>query len=293
MTQYFNVLRNNNTVSGVNMVSLNNISRSIKTELKYFRFHKPIYDLKPPLSNMSPEMCDLNGYNLIGGPSTLLPYCLGKGAIEEVIKILEILEKDNYSEYLINYYGEGLKKFGKNWYYADITTVLVGLSTIIRPKNYLEIGVRRGRSLAMVLSKSPDCNVVGFDMWIQNYAGMSNPGPDYVIKEMEKFNYSGKLEFINGDSHDTMPKYFMQNPNAYFDLITIDGDHSNHGASIDFIHALPRLKIGGAIVFDDIAHPYHPSLKKIWNKYIVSDPRFISYSFTELGYGVGFAIRKY
>jgi predicted O-methyltransferase YrrM len=279
--------------SDANMVNLDNVSGLIKTNLKYFISHKPIYESKPPLTDIAFDKCEFKGYDLIAGPSTLLSYCIGKDAIEEVIEVLEVLEKDKYTQYLINYYREGFKKFGEKWFYADVTTVLIGLSGIIRPKSYLEIGLRRGRSLAIVLSKSPDCNVVGFDMWIQNYAGMDNPGSDFVIKEMKKFNYSGKLEFINGDSHDTMPKYLRQNPKAYFDLITIDGDHSKHGASIDFTHALPRLKVGGAIVFDDIAHPYHPSLIKIWNKYIVSDPRFTSYSFTELGYGIGFAIRKY
>ncbi len=275
------------------MVDKCSIYKYILTGLRYLKYNKPRYNSKPSLTSITFDRDDITGYNLIAGPSTLLPYCVGKGAIEEVIGVLEKLEKDEYAEYLIEYYKDGLERFGKNWVYADITTVLIGLSSIIMPENYLEVGVRRGRSLAMVLSKSPECNAVCFDMWVPNYAGMDQPGPDHVTREMKKFHHSGKLEFINGDSHETMPQYFKQNPNVYFDLITIDGDHSPNGASMDLTHALPRLKVGGAVVFDDIVHPSHPSLITVWKNYIVSDPRFISYSFTDLGYGVGFAIRKY
>ena len=294
---YIKVLKIANVNKAIVMMSgcstYRSIYRLILNRLRYLKYNKPKYDSKPPLTNIASERGDITGYSLICGPSTLLPYCLGKDAIEEVIAVLEKLEKDEYSEHLIEYYKDGLEKFGKNWVYADITTVLIGLSGIIMPENYLEVGVRRGRSLAMVLSKNPKCNAVCFDMWVPNYAGMDQPGPDYVAQEMKKFHHFGTLEFIDGDSHETMPQYFKQNPKVYFDLITIDGDHSDHGASIDLTHALPRLKVGGAVVFDDIAHPSHPALIDVWKKYVVSDHRFISYSFTNLGYGVGFAIRKY
>lgn len=275
------------------MVNLNSISRLIRSELNYIRFHRPIYKTVPPVTNALFKESNLKGYDLIAGPSTLLPYCTGKNTIKEVIEALRKLENDTYTDYLINYYEEGLKKYGANWHYADITTVLIGLSSIIKPENYLEIGVRTGRSLAMVISKTPNCNAVGFDMWIQNYANMENPGPDFVTNVMKKVNHSGKLELISGNSHKTVPEYLKLHPDIYFDMITVDGDHSMHGASIDFAHVLPRLKIGGAIIFDDIAHPSHQSLIKVWNKYVVSDPRFASFSFTELGFGIGFAIRKY
>lgn len=274
------------------MVNLSSISKLIRSELNYIKFHRPIYKTVPPVTNALFTESNLKGYDLIAGPSTLQAYCTSENTIKAVIEVLRKLEKDAYTNYLLNYYEEGLKKYGTNWFYADITTVLTGLSDIIKPENYLEIGVRTGRSLAMVISKTPNCNVVGFDMWIQNYANMDNPGPDFVTSQMKKFNHSGKLKLISGNSHKTVPEYFKLHPDVYFDMITVDGDHSKHGASIDFAHVLPRLKVGGAIIFDDIAHPFHPSLIKVWNKYVVSDPRFVSFSFTELGYGIGFAIRK-
>ena len=132
-----------------------------------------------------------------------------------------------------------------------------------------------------------------FDMWVENYAGMENPGPDHVNSELDKFKHSGKREFINGNSHETLKKYFRQNPNLYFDLITVDGDHSNLGAAQDIADVLPRLSIGGAVLFDDTGNPNVVGLGDVWKKMLEENPRFSTFTYSEVGYGVGFAIRKY
>ena len=80
-----------------------------------------------------------------------------------------------------------------------------------------------------------------------------NPGPNFVKNELDKFDFQGRVNFINGDSKKTVPNFFKENPNLFFDLITIDGDHSLKGALRDIKNVLPRLKIGGAIIFDDIS----------------------------------------
>ena len=49
-------------------------------------------------------------------------------------------------------YAGGRGKAGGDWRYADILTVLAAACDLIRPRSYLEIGVRRGRSMAMVAS---------------------------------------------------------------------------------------------------------------------------------------------
>ena len=106
-------------------------------------------------------------------------------------------------------------------------------------------------SMAVVASRHPHARIVGFDRWIPNYVGMENPGPEFVQKELECVGYQEKVEFITGDSKKTVPAYFRQHPDAYFDVITVDGDHSAHGARVDLRHVIPRLKIGGFLVFDD------------------------------------------
>jgi predicted O-methyltransferase YrrM len=202
------------------------------------------------------------------------------------------LEPDDYIAYTSGYYRAGLERLGEHWRYADITTALLGLSRLLRPESYLEIGVRRGRSMAMVAATCPHCRIVGFDLWIQNYAGMPNPGPEFVREELARVGYQGQLELIGGNSHQTVKQYFKTQPDAFFDLITVDGDHSLQGAAEDLADVLPRLKIGGAIVFDDIVHPQHRYLSQVWRHFTQDSERFTTWEFDELGYGVAIAIRK-
>jgi predicted O-methyltransferase YrrM len=180
-------------------------------------------------------------------------------------------------------------RFGDHWRFADSTTVLCATALAVRPKAYLEIGVRRGRSAAVVGSLTPDCAIYGFDLWIQGYAGTDNPGPDFVRGELQKCGHRGDVTLISGDSRTTVPAFLKQHPNLFFDVINVDGDHSVAGAARDLANVLPRLKIGGVIVFDDIVSA--PALMRVWSWFVRSDGRFRAWEFTEAGAGVGVAIR--
>lgn len=217
----------------------------------------------------------------------------GIDTIKNALQLIQSLDMDDYCKYLADYYYEGMRRFGSNWRYADIVTVLLALTEALQPKNYLEIGVRRGRSVCAVASKARNCNFYLFDMWVSNYAGMENPGPKLVETELDKFLHTGKREFINGNSHETLKNFFNENPNLALDMVTVDGDHSYEGAAEDIRDVLPRLKIGGAIVFDDICHPKHLYLQEVWQNLVVDDSRFTSWTCRDIGYGVGFALRKW
>ena len=58
------------------------------------------------------------------GPSTLGDLAMNPTSLRQVIGILERLEPDDYSRYLLAYYRNGLERFGDAWRYADILTVL-------------------------------------------------------------------------------------------------------------------------------------------------------------------------
>jgi predicted O-methyltransferase YrrM len=211
---------------------------------------------------------------------------------QTVLNITQKLEPDDYLTHIRNFYREGILRFGDSWQYADILTTLCAATKFGRPRRYLEIGVRRGRSLAIVAAQQKDCEIYGFDMWVENYAGMPNPGVDFVKSEMLKLGHRGKVELITGDSHATVPEFFKNNPDLFFDLITVDGDHSEEGAAQDIRDVLPHLTVGGMIVFDDICHPAHPELKGVWQKEIGENPEFASYLYEDLGFGVALGIRK-
>jgi predicted O-methyltransferase YrrM len=229
----------------------------------------------------------------LAGPSTFVTDVSSAKAVRGMLDVLGRLSSDSYLEFLSRYGRRGLEEFGESWIYADINTVLYGLAEGLGADSYLEIGVRRGRSMAMVAAQRPRCHLVGFDLWKENYAGMSNPGPRLVRAELERIGHAGPLELISGDSRVTVPEYLREHPDRFFDLVTVDGDHSAQGARADILNVLPRIKCGGALVFDDIANPAHPDLMDVWTRLVARNKGFASWSFAETGFGVAFAIKRY
>ena len=262
------------------------------------KIHRTIvsrYVANTPLQqNMTYQYKDRNWYEpLIAGPNTFQRDLTSADTIEGVISVLKLLEPDEYIKFNLGFLRKGLSQFGNDWHCGDITTALYSISNKINVKNYLEIGVRRGRSMAMVAKLNPEVNITGFDMWIENYVGINNPGPDFVKKQLKKIGHKGTIELINGNSRKTVPNYFLKNPKTFFDLITVDGDHTKRGAKADLNNVIPRLKVGGFLVFDDIVNPWHTQLNKLWKNKIEKNKRFLTYSFRETGYGVGVAIKKW
>jgi hypothetical protein len=229
---------------------------------------------------------------VILNPGTLARIAADTATWQEILLFHDILATDEYVNYIEVFYRESIKRFGSNWYYLDIINVLFAASKTIRPHTYLEIGVRRGRSVCTVARGCSNVDIAAFDMWIQGYGGMENPGPEFVKAELLRHGHTGTASFINGNSHQTIPAFFSRNPQATFDMITVDGDHSEAGALDDLRNVIPHLSVGGILVFDDIAHPAHPYLLNVWKKAIAMFPFLTSFEFTELGYGVAFAIRK-
>jgi predicted O-methyltransferase YrrM len=269
--------------------------------MKKFLFLSKLKGIFFPTIKYKPELVQettFNGstskwyYPTIIGPSTFEKYVTGSKILKEVLEILPKLSQDKYTNYVKTFYESGLSRFNDNWYYADINTVLFGLSKFIKIKDYLEIGVRRGRSMAMVASNSKEANIAAFDMWIENYAGMENPGKELVRKELTNLGFIGNIEFFDGDSKKTIPSFFKKFPDRYFDLITVDGDHSYKGAKIDLQNVKEHLRIGGFLVFDDISNQSFPFLEQVWDEVIKTDTRFTCYKFNEVGFGVAIAIRK-
>jgi len=227
----------------------------------------------------------------VAGASTFAAAAVEPATIRRALAVLERLTPDAYAEYVAAFYRAGLERHGQRWRYADINTALLALAIGLQPKSYLEIGVRRGRSLAMVASVCPGCDIVGCDMFIKGYSGMENPGAELVRSELRRMAFVGNLELVIGDSHKVLPAFFRAHPDRYFDLITVDGDHSEAGARADLETVVSRLKVGGALVFDDVSNPAHPELATVWNEFLARHSKFSAFTFTEIGYGVGLAIR--
>ncbi len=180
----------------------------------------------------------------------------------------------------------------------DLVCFLNWYAHEFKPASYLEIGVRRGRSMAQVLNESPGTEILGIDLWIENYSSVpesgihvENPGPDFVRSELAKFACGTTPTLIKGPSADVLPWYFaLPNHRETFDLIVVDGDHTYWGAQQDLLICFDHLAEGGVLVFDDIVHPSHRELQVLWNECKDAKPDFI---FLEdlSGSGTGVAIR--
>ncbi len=199
------------------------------------------------------------------------------------------------------------------------------LSKTLQPRHYLEIGVRRGFSMSMVASQTPGVSVYGFDLWVPRYAGSENPGPGFVAGELARVGYRGKASFVSGNSHQTVPAFFGERRSSWlqrwrvgrlagrapatFDLMLVDGDHSLLGAYDDLMATLPRIGVGGVMVFDDIApSPDHVDaeaarreagadphgwgdLRGVWRAALARFPSFRSFEYTSNTPGVALAVR--
>jgi predicted O-methyltransferase YrrM len=211
---------------------------------------------------------------------------------EAVCFVTDLIDRLSPSEEIAGqqaWYRLAQAQFGSHLRFADLTTTLWAASTLIRPSSYLEIGVRRGRSACVVGAASPDCAIHGFDLWVSDYAGVPNPGPEFVRNELHAVGHHGPVDLISGDSRETVPAYLDHRSSLFFDLITVDGDHTARGAATDLAYVLPRLKVGGIVLFDDIATSL--DLRRVWDRLLKRDSRYVTWEFTDAGDGVAAAIR--
>lgn len=111
--------------------------------------------------------------------------------------------------------------------------------------NICEIGFNGGHSSMLLLAgrKNNPINLTIFDICEHTYV---KPCLQYI---KNTFNFAN-INFIEGDSTKTIPKY-IENNNHKYDLIHIDGGHSEYCINADFKNADILCKIGGIIIIDD------------------------------------------
>ncbi len=214
-------------------------------------------------------------------PETLAAAASSPEAAEFVAGVLDKLTTSDDILGLQMLYRSAQGRFRGYWRHVDILTLLWAAATLLQPEAYLEVGVRRGRSAAVVAAACSDCAIYGFDLWQPEYHGAPNPGPGFVRDELRAVEHRGPLELITGDSHQTLPDFLRAHPGLYFDLATIDGDKSLTGAAADYAYALPRLKVGGIVACDDL--PWFPDIRLVWERQIMRDRRFLVWQAS--GYG--------
>ena len=190
-------------------------------------------------------------------------------------------------------WSSGIKaKLQRGEVYWDLGCALRQIAAGMQPKSYLEIGVRLGMSTAMVAATAPQVNITAFDLWMSPYAGLDNPGPDFVRRQLKSVGHRGEITFFDGDSRETVPLYLAAHPEVRFDVVTVDGDHSDEGAWVDLTTVADVVAAGGYLLFDDLIHPFH-TLLGVWRRFQADyGDRFeFVENLTDL-YGTGVARRK-
>lgn len=152
----------------------------------------------------------------------------------------------------------------------DLRMAILAATLVIRPTNYLEIGVRRGWTMAQALAW-PHTRAWGVDPWQTNYADEPNPGADFIRAEMERVRpgANDRMTLITGYSQAVLPGLLkgIARRKAWIDLALIDGDHEAEACWQDCRHVFPHIRVGGAVIIDDLVpEPSEYPLLHIWER---------------------------
>lgn len=177
-----------------------------------------------------------------------------------VLNNIRILAPYNRRDY---YYRE-LMELARREYFFETYQVIAWAGLKLRPRRILEIGTRNGGSLVQLLSMYQDftgVEVTCFDLWREI------GGPWRVRRNLRKLNIpTGMIQFISGDSGQTVPIYKREHPQAKFDYVLVDGGHEPETARTDLKNVADLVAPGGILIFDDIC-PESYNLIGVWREF--------------------------
>lgn len=119
-----------------------------------------------------------------------------------------------------------------------------------KKKKIIEIGVNGCHSLLLMLLINPTAEYLLFDLGNHKY---TLPTLNYI---KEQFSET-KINIIFGNSVETISEYIRDNENNIksFDLIHLDGGHTEDIFSQDYINSKKLIINKGIIIFDDYDLP--------------------------------------
>jgi predicted O-methyltransferase YrrM len=132
---------------------------------------------------------------------------------------------------------EGASIIEQTIYFIDLLTKNPQIKII------LEIGFNTGRSAAHFLSSRDDIQVISVDIGAHPYIN--------DCKKLIDKHFPNRHSLLIGDSKVVLPKLLDFQPKINFDLIFIDGDHSEPGPLIDARNCLALANKDTHLVMDD------------------------------------------
>jgi len=129
-----------------------------------------------------------------------------------------------------------------------------------------EIGVQRGNFSRCILRKNRPARLHLIDCWEEHHDGLDYPHDgcpgtqadhdshySYVTRRFAAEIASGQVELHRGYSVPMLESF----PEAYFDWIFIDANHSYDAVAQELAAALPKMKAGGVISGHDYINTTH------------------------------------
>lgn len=148
------------------------------------------------------------------------------------------------------------------------------IASVAQPKSYLEVGVQDGNSVMAMLRGWPEVEkLILCDNWGFIHGGTGRGSHDFVAGRLKPI-YSGEVQFLDGDSRDTIPTI----PLMSVDMSHVDADHSRDGELSDLRLTWPRTN--KVMVVHDIFFP------EVWDAvstFVQESLKQID--FTELAFG--------
>jgi hypothetical protein len=160
--------------------------------------------------------------------------------------------------------------------------VLHSIATQRKIVAYLEVGVCYGHSLRTVLDVQFPDRLTLCDSWGGESGGEQFGGPTHIEALLQTLEYHYPVTFLNGNSHE-----LLKTVKQRFDLILVDGDHTEEGARQDLQDCWPLLMPGGLLVFDDLSHPSHPELLSVFHDFMTSVQATLIHEDVDTPMGVG------
>lgn len=161
----------------------------------------------------------------------------------------------------------GDERFAADKFY-EYYRVKYGIAAELKPDRIAEIGVRYGYSACAFLSAMPEAAYTGFDKIGGGHGGVAGDTFEFVRPLLSGRFPSAQIDLIHADSQT------LDSLGGPYDLIHIDGDHTERGCSHDLRLAFDATAAGGSILVDD--YDYIAGVSEAVDKFVDQNAAAIS-----------------